>query len=242
MAVGGSDAAGTPRRRRGAGPISLSGPAGRNRCRSVAPPTAPGVAAAAREETTPPTDPVAAVEPPERPGLPLGNRGEALSSGTGRAAGGAPAACCISTPLETAPCTGIPPLGALPGGTVALLPRVLGMKVPTAMSATAEMAAPTTDDQKQGVPGEPGIQSSPPRTGPKIVPSPHMPVMADIARARSAGGTSSGTAALETPMMPLKAPIRNRDRIAVPKVGARPKSSWNTRHETRPSWMTARLP
>eukprot|EP00967_Tisochrysis_lutea_P155580 scaffold311759_cov31-Tisochrysis_lutea.AAC.2 len=46
------------------------------------------------------------------------------------------------------------------------------------------MPALTTEDQKLGVPGEPGIHSSPPSAGPKMVPRPHIPVMADMARAR----------------------------------------------------------
>jgi hypothetical protein len=36
------------------------------------------------------------------------------------------------------------------------------------------MTALTTDDQKQGVPKEPGIHSRPPKAGPKIVPRPRL--------------------------------------------------------------------
>jgi len=56
------------------------------------------------------------------------------------------------------------------------------------------------------------------------------------------GEPSGARRALETPMMPLPAPMRKRVASAKPNEGDSPNASWNTMHDQRPTSMTGRRP
>ena len=83
---------------------------------------------------------------------------------------------------------------------------------------------------------------SPPAAGPATIAMPQTPASHDMATVCSEAGTTSGMAAFATAMMPLNKPIASRAATAQAKDGARPKSSWKTAHESRPTWMTGLRP